>query len=380
MTELTTGTVTAIDAPQLPVEKRAKLALVAALKSDATEGQLQLLAAEAATITAVIDPDGRAQAYQQYVELKEKRLLIGKRGKEARDDANKLAKLIIETEKTFVDIVKPQEERLLGLINAYDAAESLRIEEEKRKAAEREKSIIDGLDKIADLHARCVTSKSPAEMAKLIAELQQLQITEDVFYESMQFAKAAKDSNLLPMIAAHEIAERAETAEKERLRLLEVERTQREQEIVRLADENKRMAQELADMRAAMALRDAPPVQSITGNGNFQAGGALNVVPDPVPETYGRALEASDNPAISAIIDQAVLQAVVTEVVQDCAGIDQYAGRPEFVEAMPLTVSAETLEIVRKHLLNTWQEFVHLCIDHEVRSEVIYSELGGDTE
>jgi len=148
------------------------------------------------------------------------------------------------------------------------------------------------------------------------------------------------------------------------------------------------MAQELADMRAAMALRDAPPepakddvtVTEGVFYGGVDSGRGVTICPDPAPETYGRALEPSDNPAIGAIIDQAVLQAVVTEVVQDCAGVDQYAGCLEFVEEMPRIVSVETLEIIRHHLLNTWQDFVHLCVDREVQAEVIYNELGGHTE
>ncbi|MFX8160626.1 hypothetical protein ABTL01_19900, partial [Acinetobacter baumannii] len=63
------------------------------------------------------------------------RIAISKAGKEARDDATKFSKAVIEEEKRLIAIIEPEEDRLRGLRDAWDAER----EREKLANAEAEK-------------------------------------------------------------------------------------------------------------------------------------------------------------------------------------------------------------------------------------------------
>lgn len=101
-----------------------------ALKSAAVETELRSLAASSADIVAVIDPAGREQAHRIAMTLRGRRVDITKIGKDARADATKFSNAVISEEARLIAIIEPEETRVLGLRNGYDA-EQERIEAEK---------------------------------------------------------------------------------------------------------------------------------------------------------------------------------------------------------------------------------------------------------
>ena len=85
------------------------------LSSSTTEAQLRGMAQDAASITDVIDPDGREQAHRMGMRLRTARTTIEKAGKAARDDANAFAKAVIDEQKRLIGITEGEERRIIGL-------------------------------------------------------------------------------------------------------------------------------------------------------------------------------------------------------------------------------------------------------------------------
>lgn len=115
----------------ITVQQRAAVAL----GSSKAEAELRELAAKSKSITVVTNKDGRQECHAAAMVAKEARISIEKAGKAAREDATAFSKAVISEEKRLVDMIKPEEDRLIGLRDQYDAGEKAR--KEAAEAAER---------------------------------------------------------------------------------------------------------------------------------------------------------------------------------------------------------------------------------------------------
>lgn len=120
------------------------------------------------------------------------RIAIQKTGKAARENATKFSKAVIAREKELVEIVTPEETRLLGVRDVWDAA----IEAQKAAAAAAERARVTAITtKITDIKAyaalamQCRTSE---RVSGLIAKVADMAITHEVFAEFEDDAIEAK--------------------------------------------------------------------------------------------------------------------------------------------------------------------------------------------
>jgi hypothetical protein len=100
-----------------PIE-RAKTVLA----YDETKAKLAGLAAKSERITDITGPAGYQEAQRARIELKNTRVEIQRRGKDAREDATAYSKAVIAAEKELVAVIEPEESRLQALQDAWDAA------------------------------------------------------------------------------------------------------------------------------------------------------------------------------------------------------------------------------------------------------------------
>lgn len=152
MTEVLDTPATATDITTLPVADRAALVL----NSTKTEADLKQLAKSLKAITLVNSPAGREQAHALAMTARTARTTIEKAGKSARDDATKFSKAVIAEEYRLIEIIQPEETRVLGLRNAWDAAEAADadIKAEAEMLAQS----------IAEQQARKAEAEKPAEV------------------------------------------------------------------------------------------------------------------------------------------------------------------------------------------------------------------------
>ena len=119
----------------LPPTERA----VAALGFDTVKAEVEKLATQYADITAISNKAGRDQAHSAATALKSKRVEIQKRAKEVREDAVAFQKAVIAKGDELAAIIEPEEQRLIGLRDAWDE-EQARIKREAAEAEQRRKA------------------------------------------------------------------------------------------------------------------------------------------------------------------------------------------------------------------------------------------------
>lgn len=134
------------ESTQLTVPQRAEKALAFA----ETRTKLVDMVAGSKNIVEITNGDGYKECHAARMALKNTRIEIQKRGKEAREDAVKLQKAIIAKEKELVDLIEPEEARLQELQDAVDEAKA------------REKAEKDRLERgrVEALHARFTAIKT----------------------------------------------------------------------------------------------------------------------------------------------------------------------------------------------------------------------------
>jgi hypothetical protein len=137
------------DQTQIAPAERAKLAM----KSN--DKELLALKAKSKVVTQVTNASERQEAHNFLMTLRKTRVAIEKIGKEARDDANKFAKAVIEEEKRLIGLIEPEEVRLEQLRDTFDqreeverqrlaAEEAARVEEMERKMAALDHGLVFG--------------------------------------------------------------------------------------------------------------------------------------------------------------------------------------------------------------------------------------------
>lgn len=216
-----------------------------ALGSAEHEAKLKELAAKHADIVEIKNPAGREQCHGAMMTLANARVSIGKAGKAARDDANAFSKAVIAEEKRLIEIIEPEESRLRGMRDDWDAAR----EREKQAEAEAERQRIEAIKTRIEgfmLNAVQVSAQSPDVIADMIKRIADTEITIKVFEEFTGEAQIKRDETVQWLKERHT---EAVAREEEAARL----KAEREAEAARLAAER----EELARLRAAEEERQA---------------------------------------------------------------------------------------------------------------------------
>lgn len=303
------------DEKQLTLPERAAVAL----GTPKYEQEIRELVAKTVTITEVKNKDGRDQCHGAMMTLKTTRVAIEKAAKAAREDATAFSKAVIAEEKRLVALAEPEETRLQGLRDAWDA------EREREKAAK----LAAEQARVAAIRSRIdVFRNAPAEMVGKSA--QQIGVCADRLSESVidlttyaEFAGEAQVERnhavkrLREMQAAqgsHEAeqarlaaeraqiereraeaagreriaaAARAEQEHKERAALAEIAR--RDEEVRKALAEERRLQEEAA-RRTADAMSEISGIQqqvaiAISGRLGVRKGGTIECIRDTLAET-----------------------------------------------------------------------------------------------
>lgn len=247
-----------------------------ALGTSKTEAALVELAAKHQSITEIKDKAGREQAHGAAMELMRTRTTIADLSKRARDDATKFSRAVIAEEQRLIGIIEPEEKRLKGLRDDWDA-EQERIKREKAEA-ERKRLLaiseqITSLKAFGPLAAQCRTS---ARIQELIDRLTAVEVTPEIYAEFTDDAAAAKSVTLNQMGAAFKAKQEqeaeaarlaAERAEQERVRQEQAERQrQLEAQAAELERQRKELEAATAAAQAAAAPPPPPPVEPSTAS------------------------------------------------------------------------------------------------------------------
>lgn len=228
----------------LPPADRAALAL----NSTKTEADLNQLAESLKAIKLVNSPAGREQAHSMAMTARTARTTIEKAAKDARDDATKFSKAVIAEERRLIDIIQPEETRVLGLRNAWDAAEAARKEAEAQKERDRiaaHQAVIDRIKSMPSFARDARTSATALQMLETLSTIDTSKLEE--FAESAQAAKLAAEEQITEIIEAKKAAE----AEQARIK------AEQEAEAARLAQERQRIEAERAEAARLAAEQQA---------------------------------------------------------------------------------------------------------------------------
>ncbi|NML34895.1 hypothetical protein [Paraburkholderia antibiotica] len=233
------------ESKELTVPQRAAVAL----ESARHEQELIALAKKYSDITEIRNPAGREQTHGAMMELANRRIAITKAGKEARDDATKFSKAVIEEEKRLVALIEPEEGRLRTLRDEWDAER----EREKAAKAAAEKARVDAIrQRITDMQAipSLLVGKSAETIAAAIDSLEVVQITLESHQEfagEAEIVKAVVIAKLGEMLAcqqAHEVEQTRIAAERAQLERERAEAAERERIAAAARAEEERKARE----------------------------------------------------------------------------------------------------------------------------------------
>jgi hypothetical protein len=195
---------------ELTTIERAK----AALKFNETRSRLAELAEKSAQLVSITNPAGYQEVHRARMDLKNTRVEIQRRGKEAREDAQAFSKAVIAAEKELVGVIEPEESRLQGLQDAWDAAR----EAERQAKIEAERKRVEAIQtRVAEIRMAPASfgGLSSAALRSELAELEATVIGED-FAEFQPAAVAAKAEAIATTKQMIAVAEQREEAERQR--------------------------------------------------------------------------------------------------------------------------------------------------------------------
>lgn len=222
-----------------------------ALGSIKVRTELAELVQASAAIVEIKNRAGRDECHNAAMKLVRARTTIERLSKDARADAQAFAKAVIYEERSLISITGDEERRLLGLRDAWDAAEKAARAEAERKERERIQAIqlrVADIRECAILAAECRTS---VMVQRLIDKMTAQPL--DGFDEFATEAEKAR-ADALERLAKIRDAKLAEEAERERVRI------QQEQERQRLdaqrAEQERLDAQRKAEEKRLQAERD----------------------------------------------------------------------------------------------------------------------------
>lgn len=254
-------TIELLDEPvtAMTVQDRAAVAL----GSSKTEQDLKELAAKNTAIVAIVDRPGREQAHGAAMELKRARVHIEKTSKEARDDATKFSKAVIEEEKRLVSIIQPEESRLIALRDGWDAEQQRIKEEAERIERARITAIHERISNIRGYHALALECRTSERIDALLEKLVATWIGYDFEYDFAEFGEEAKEAynqthQRMSALAQQKLEEEIEraavkAAQEAEAAKLKAEREAHAAEAKKLADERAALEAERAAMAAERA-------------------------------------------------------------------------------------------------------------------------------
>lgn len=220
-----------------------------ALESSKTEARLRELVASTADLVEVQNKAGRDQIHSAAMTYRDHRVTIEKTGKASRDDATKFSKAVIAEESRLIEIISPEEKRLLALRDAWD--EKIEAEKQAKIAAERARveAIQARIKQFSDLVLQSAGKDSDA-IKVLLERLTAMQITDAAFEEFIPQATEAKETSLSALEVAYEAAHAAEQA-------IEAARIQREEEDRQRAEEAAKLEAQRAEQERIAAAQAA---------------------------------------------------------------------------------------------------------------------------
>lgn len=214
-----------------------------ALESSKTEQHLLALATKHASITVVKDKAGREQAHGAYIEVMRARTAVEKAAKEAREDATKFSKAVIEEAKRLVAIVEPEEARLRAARDVWDEEQARIKAEAEAKERARVLAITERIAAIKSyvvLANNCRTSERVADLQTKLAGVELLDFEE--FTDEAATAHADATVHLATVFADRQ----AQEAEQARIK------AEQEDEAARLKAEREELARQQAEAAAAI--------------------------------------------------------------------------------------------------------------------------------
>jgi DNA repair exonuclease SbcCD ATPase subunit len=215
-----------------------------ALKSTQTESDLRALALASTDIVAVLDPDGRAQAHRIGMTLKNARVAVEKRGKEAREDAVAFSKAVVAEEKRLVALVAPEEDRVFALRDGYDEKVAAAKAEAERIAAEIRAALRASISIIVALPARAA-GKPSLEIFNMLGQLAARDVTTEGFGDLTGEAVAAVNAAGTELNTMYEAALLRERQQAEQEAAAAIEKARQEE----LAEANRKEAARLAALQ-----------------------------------------------------------------------------------------------------------------------------------
>jgi hypothetical protein len=228
----------------LTLPQRAALAL----ESSKTEVRLRELVASTADMVEVLNKAARDQIHSAAMTYRDHRVTIEKTGKASRDDATKFSKAVIAEEARLIDIITPEEKRLLALRDSYDA----KIEAEKQAKLAVERARVEAQQGLIDVFGKLVlqaAGRNSAYAKELLAMLVKLEPSTPTFDEDfIDRARTAWDAAYESLDTAYSAAFDAEQAAEAAKLKREEEDRQRAAE----AAENERVRVENARIAAEM--------------------------------------------------------------------------------------------------------------------------------
>jgi hypothetical protein len=251
----------AVIKPPLPtVAERALLVFKDAKSAE----DLKALAAQSADITTITNADGYEQVKRFRINLKNERLDLERIGEDGRADAVAVSKGIIARQKALTTLVQPEEQRLQGLQDAWDAKIAAEKEARVQAELERQKKHREAISKLARFGEILTPSSGSARLDEAMAQLEAM-IVDESFEEFQEQAVSAKAASLKRLgefydaARTHEDEQRKLAEERAEFARLKAEEAERQ----RIAAENQAKldaeakAEREKESRLAQAQRDA---------------------------------------------------------------------------------------------------------------------------
>lgn len=233
----------------LTVLQRASLAL----GSSEHETRLKELAVKHVGITAITNTAGYQDAQSARMELKNTRVDLTHKAKAARDDANAFSGAVIIEEKRLIDIIRPEEERLGTLQQAWDD----KIEADRLaalKAAEDRKQAL--RMKVSEIHEMgLMVGKPSAGIAEQLAIVEGLVIADADYAE---FANDARNVRQVTITSLTKLLDATRAQEAEAVRVA-AERVELEKLRKEKAERDAKDAEERAATLAALTIAPVTP-------------------------------------------------------------------------------------------------------------------------
>jgi hypothetical protein len=240
-----------------PVERASN-----ALSKAETEAELKALAEESKSIVTVTDPASREVCHQSMMTLKNMRLLVQKRAKKAREEAQEYSKTVISIEKELVALIEPEEARLAGIRDEWDSAKEREREVKVQAEISRVAQIQRFIDGIREWPLNAA-GKSSSLVNQMLQSATDYEITEEVFQERTAEAKTVLMASTAALQGIyqerlnHEAEQQRLIAERQELAKLRAEAAERARiDAARLAQEEAaaRLARDAENARQEAAL------------------------------------------------------------------------------------------------------------------------------